>query len=130
MNEGPPIPVNTSECTMLPALIPGFTAKQMGRLATFEHMVRLVRETMIRNRTEDPQFYGYVVDGKMVSPYFRLDSHFVSTVNKTSESMYADELAKNPVTQQAAQDIIEKVRLDLEGHTMTPGECVDLFNKP
>lgn len=123
-------PQNSPECRFLPVLVPGFTPKQMSRLATFHNMVKRARETMIENRSAQPGYFGYVVEGKMTDVYFRMDSRFAATVNETAESMYRDELSQDPILKEAADNIVDRVRDELEGPTMSVEEVKTLFERP
>lgn len=124
-----PRPQNTPECEFLPVLVPGFTPKQMSRLATFEHMVRLVNTSKLENRMGEPSVFGFVQDGKMKTVYFRMDSHFVMTMSETIEAMYRDELSLVPHIKEAADDIVNRIREEVEGPTLNPDECQDLFER-
>lgn len=127
------IPVRVQDDELAPETLPAlpqgelsvFTPRQADRLGVFRHML----VTVFDAEKEEKEKRAPTRFGTSSEVYFHLDSRYRNIWNHQAEHLYREELALDPKTKQAAEDIRDQLKLEYEGKTMSKEEVRKLFER-
>jgi hypothetical protein len=135
MEKGVRIPIKVVEeqqqAESLPAIVSPYTPRQADRLGTFKRMLHVIYEQKQHVRDNHPHVFGGTdATGRVVAPYFEMNSRFINIWTHKAQSRYEDEFSKDPALKEAALDIAKQVKEEFDGgEPMTAGQVRELFNR-